>query len=73
MQDSKVLINKPSTSFSVILNLTMRLRRLMVKGDKGEYRRSLALILMAKGMHPVDLAGMLGMTRKSWRTRSDNT
>jgi transposase len=36
----------------------------MAGGDRG-YRRSLAIILRAKGMHPVDVAGMLGVTRRS--------
>jgi transposase len=41
------------------------LRKLMAEGDKGEYRRSLAIILRTKGAPSHAIAGMLGVTRRS--------
>jgi len=41
------------------------LRRLMAEGDKGEYRWSLAIILRARGASSHDIAGMLGVSRRS--------
>ena len=41
------------------------LRRLMAEGDKGEYRRSLAIILRARGASSRDIAGMLGVSRRT--------
>lgn len=41
------------------------LRRVMAEGGKEEYRRCLAVLLRARGVHPKDVAEMLGVTRRS--------
>jgi len=41
------------------------LRKLMAEGDKGEYRRSLAIILRAKGTPNKDVAGTIGVSKRS--------
>lgn len=41
------------------------MRGLMAEGGKGEYRRCLAVLLRARRMHPKDITGTLGVTKRS--------
>ncbi|MGC9165453.1 MAG: helix-turn-helix domain-containing protein, partial [Thermoprotei archaeon] len=53
------------TPLSISEDEEKELKGLMTNGEKEEYRRCLAVLLRSRGIHPRDVAQILGVARRS--------